>query len=258
MDNTNQSDQRFDRRGFLGTSAAALAGSAFLPCLNNPLFAAASPKGLPFKISLAEWSLHKSINGKKISNLDFPRVAKEEFGINAIEYVNQFFKTEVDDPKYMTELKQRCADLGVRSLLIMVDGEGKLGDPNEKKRMEAVENHRRWLRAAKELGCHSIRVNAGSQGSYEEQVKLAADGLSRLSEMATEFCQRCHRREPWRALIQWGLAGRGDPDRQYEELWDTARFRQLQGLKGRVVRSIQGGQRADALRQSGECQKSSF
>ena len=68
MDNTNQSDQRFDRRGFLGTSAAALAGSAFLPCLSNPLFAAASPKGLPFKISLAEWSLHKSINGKKISN----------------------------------------------------------------------------------------------------------------------------------------------------------------------------------------------
>ncbi|MDG2184946.1 MAG: sugar phosphate isomerase/epimerase [Mariniblastus sp.] len=189
MDNTNQSDQRFDRRGFLGASAAALAGSAFLPCLSNPLFAAASPKNLPFKISLAEWSLHKSINGKKISNLDFPRVAKEEFGINAIEYVNQFFKTEVDDPKYMTELKQRCSDQGVQSLLIMVDGEGRLGDPNEKKRMKAVENHRRWLRAAKELGCHSIRVNAGSQGSYEEQVKLAADGLSRLSEMATEFCQ---------------------------------------------------------------------
>jgi len=63
MDNTNQPDQQFDRRGFLGTSAAALAGSAFLPCLSNPLFAAASPKNLPFKISLAEWSLHKSING---------------------------------------------------------------------------------------------------------------------------------------------------------------------------------------------------
>ena len=140
-----------------------------------------------FKISLAEWSLHKTLFSKKMTNLDFPRVAKEEFGINAIEYVNQFFKKEVGDQKYIDELKKRCEDLGVKSVLIMVDGEGKLGDPDNKERMKSVDQHRRWLEAAKFLGCHSIRVNAASAGSYEEQVSLAADGLAKLSENAKEF-----------------------------------------------------------------------
>ena len=186
MDHPNQPTSRLDRRRFLSASAAALAGSAILPHLSSPLLCACEPKNVPFRISLAEWSLHRTLRSQKISNLDFPQVAKEEFGIDAIEYVNQFFKKEVDDPKYMKELKQRCVDHGVQSLLIMVDGEGKLGAPNDKKRAQAVENHRRWLRAAKELGCHSIRVNAGSSGSYEEQAKLAADGLAKLSELAAE------------------------------------------------------------------------
>ena len=186
MDHPNQPTSQLDRRRFLSASAAALAGSAILPHLSSPLLCACEPKNVPFRISLAEWSLHRTLRSQKISNLDFPQVAKEEFGIDAIEYVNQFFKKEVDDPKYMKELKQRCVDHGVQSLLIMVDGEGKLGAPNDKKRAQAVENHRRWLRAAKELGCHSIRVNAGSSGSYEEQAKLAADGLAKLSELAAE------------------------------------------------------------------------
>lgn len=142
-----------------------------------------------FKISIAEWSLHRTLRGKKITNLDFPKVAKEEFGIEAVEYVNQFFKTEVDDPKYMKELKQRCEDVGVKSLIIMVDGEGRLGDPDDKERMNSVDKHQRWLEAAKFLGCHSIRVNAASDGSlsYEEQNKLAVDGLSKLSEKGKAF-----------------------------------------------------------------------
>lgn len=66
----------------------------------------------------------------------------------------------------------------------MCDGEGDLGNPNDDARTKAVENHYRWVEAAKYLGCHSIRVNAKSAGSYEEQSKLAADGLRRLSEFA--------------------------------------------------------------------------
>lgn len=150
-----------------------------------PLFAAAAGEA-PFKISLAEWSLHRTLrdSSKGLTNLDFPRVTKEEFGIDAVEYVNQFFKDKAEDQKYLTELKTRCDDLGVKSLLIMCDGEGNLGDPDDAKRTKAVENHYRWVDAAKFLGCHSIRVNASSSGSYEEQMKLAADGLRRLSEYA--------------------------------------------------------------------------
>ncbi|QDT06459.1 Xylose isomerase-like TIM barrel [Rubripirellula lacrimiformis] len=172
------------RRQFLQTSAAA----AFAATLGLPRLRAAENEAgeMPFKISLAEWSLHRTLrdDSSKITNLDFARVAKQEFGIDGIEYVNQFFADKAKDTAYLTDMKDRASSEGVKSLLIMVDREGNLGDPNEKKRTEAVENHYKWVEAAKFLGCHSIRVNASSSGSFEEQQKLAADGLRRLSQFA--------------------------------------------------------------------------
>lgn len=168
------------RRGFLAAGAAAAA------CLSaSPLFAA--PADPPFRISLAEWSLHRSIFGGKVDHLDFAKIAKTEFGIDGVEYVNQFFKDKAKDEKYLGEMKKRAEDLGVKSLLIMVDGEGALGDADEAGRKRAVENHYKWADAAKFLGCHSIRVNAQSSGSYEEQQKRAADGLRKLSEYAAKL-----------------------------------------------------------------------
>ena len=117
-----------------------------------------------------------------MTNLDFPVVTRDRFGISAVEYVNSFFKDKARDEGYLSELKKRCDDSDVRSLLIMCDGEGRLGDPDGVARTKAVENHHRWVDAAKFLGCHSIRVNAASAGSYQEQVKLAADGLRSLTE----------------------------------------------------------------------------
>ncbi len=140
----------------------------------------------PFQISLAEWSLHRTLRSGKLDNLDFAKTAKHDFGIEAIEYVNQFFADKAEDAGYVKELKTRAADHGVRSLLIMVDGEGALGDADESQRTKAVENHYRWVTAAKSLGCHSIRVNAQSQGTYDEQLQRAADGLRRLAEFAAQ------------------------------------------------------------------------
>jgi hypothetical protein len=139
-----------------------------------------------FKISLAEWSLHRTLFDKKLDNLDFPAFAKSEFGIQAVEYVNQFFKDKAKDTEYLSELKKRAADEDVENVLIMIDGEGSLGDPDESRRKQAVENHYKWVEAAKFLGCHSIRVNAHSEGEYDEQMKLAADGLQRLSDFGFE------------------------------------------------------------------------
>lgn len=137
-----------------------------------------------FKISVAQWSFHRAIRSGKLDNLDFAKISKERFGIDAIEYVNQFFKDKAKNKAYLKQMKQRAADHGVKSLLIMVDGEGQLGNPDEKKRTVAVENHYRWVEAAKFLGCHAIRVNAASGGTYEEQMKRAADGLRRVSQFA--------------------------------------------------------------------------
>jgi L-ribulose-5-phosphate 3-epimerase len=167
------------RRSFLASSAAAAAATF----LARRSFAATAAK---FEISLAEWSLHKTLFGGKIDNLDFAATAKKEFGIEAVEYVNQFFKDKATDSKYLAELKKRADDIGVKTLLIMIDGEGNLGDPDEAKRKQAVENHYKWVEAAKSLGCHSIRVNAGSAGTYEEQLSRAADGLRALSEFGAK------------------------------------------------------------------------
>jgi len=170
------------RRRFLRTSTSAIAGLSLAPFA---LHAAEDKKSL-FQISLAEWSLNRAIFGKKLDHLDFAKTAKQEFGIDAVEYVNQFFKDKAKDQTYLTEMKKRCDDLGVKSLLIMCDGEGALGDPDEKKRKQAVENHYKWVEAAEFLGCHSIRVNAQSSGSYEEQLGRAADGLRQLTEFGAQ------------------------------------------------------------------------
>jgi len=139
-----------------------------------------------FQISLAQWSLHRTIRAGKIDNLDFAQTAMKDFGISAIEYVNQFFKDKAEDKVYLGDMKKRAADNGVKSLLIMIDGEGNLGDPDDKVRKTAVENHYKWVDAAQFLGCHSIRVNAFGEGSAEDVQKAAIDGLGSLSEHASK------------------------------------------------------------------------
>ena len=150
---------------------------------------------MDFEISLAQWSLHRSLYSGELDHLDFAKISKENFGIDAIEYVNSFFFEKAEDKSYLREMKNRADDYGVKSLLIMCDNEGGLGDPNNQKRQKAVENHYKWHEAAKYLGCHSIRVNAylteslhglevgdyTKTGSYENQVSLAADGLRKLT-----------------------------------------------------------------------------
>jgi len=152
--------------------SAALLASCQLPLLAT---------GKKFKISLAEWSLHRALFAKEIDHLDFPRVARS-FDLDAVEYVSTFFKDRITDSSYLAEMRARADAEGVQSLLIMCDGYGHLGSPDAKARRTAVENHFPLLDAARSLGCHSIRVNAASSGSFEEQQKLAADGLAQLAE----------------------------------------------------------------------------
>jgi sugar phosphate isomerase/epimerase len=169
-----------DRRDFLQQTAGLAAG------LGLAAAAQAADKQPPFLISLAQWSLHNALFGNKLDPLDFAKVAKDDYGIDAIEYVNQFYKGKAKDKEYTAQMKKRADDLGVKSVLIMCDGEGNLGDPDAKKRQQAVENHYKWVELAKYLGCHSIRVNAYSSGSEEEQMDRVAEGLRKLTEFGAD------------------------------------------------------------------------
>ena len=138
-----------------------------------------------FKISLAAWSLHNTFRTQWY-NFDLPRVCREDFGIDGLEFVNQFF----DLPNYssLKELKRRADHYGVNLLLIMVDNEGDMSHPDKKERMQAAINHRKWVDIAHFLGCHSIRCNLGhnDEGTPEERIERAAESFSSLLEYSEE------------------------------------------------------------------------
>ncbi|MFM7317847.1 MAG: sugar phosphate isomerase/epimerase family protein [bacterium] len=180
-------EKNFSRRqaGRLGLAAA------ISPMLGH-LALAADESGKPaagkigdFKISLAQWSLHKRLFADRSKttamNLDFPKMAKVEFGIDGVEYVNQFFKDKARDEAYLKELNKRAADHGVTNVLIMIDGEGDLSVEDATKRNQAVENHMKWVDAAAALGCHAIRINTGSNYSATK-TNPAAEACRKLAD----------------------------------------------------------------------------
>lgn len=179
-----------NRRDFLKKAAMASAALSF----GIPDFGFAMKKEDPlFKISLAQWSVNRLHFSGELDNLDFPAMTKKH-GIDAVEYVNQFFMDKAEDKSYLGEMKNRCESEGVTSVLIMCDGEGRLGARDEEERRQTVENHKKWVEAAKFLGCHSIRVNAYSDIDWSEDpetakevMNLVSDGLRNLCEFADDF-----------------------------------------------------------------------
>jgi len=156
-------------------------------------------------ISLAQWSLHKRFFGESIRKgreyfdqtnrsdapeslpgeadpADFPRIAREEFNIEAIELVNTFYLGKIDDHNYWERFRDQCIEHKVQPLIIMCDALGNLGDADPEKRTQTVKRHHKWVDLAKFLGCHSIRVNAGGEGSPAMLAQQAADGLRQLAE----------------------------------------------------------------------------
>lgn len=168
-----------DRRDFLTTTLLGAAPWLANGCSREPLF----------RISLAQWSLHRALESGDIDHLDIAKIARDDFALDAVEYVNVFFFERARDQGYLRQMKSRADDVGVRSLLIMCDREGDLGHPETSRREEAVSNHHKWAEAASFLECHSIRVNARSDPTldFAEQQELAADGLRRLCELADPY-----------------------------------------------------------------------
>jgi L-ribulose-5-phosphate 3-epimerase len=174
------------RREFLRHTAAAAAGAGLLGACGVPRAASASnpaaaaARDLLFRISLAQWSLHRTIRAGQLDPLDFAPAARQ-YGFEAVEYVNQFFMDRATDRAYLAELARVADGEGVRSVLIMIDGEGRIGDPDAARRTRAVEGHLKWIDAAASLGCHAVRVNAhGGPGTWLEQLGYTADGYSRI------------------------------------------------------------------------------
>ncbi len=169
-----------DRRDFIGR---ALAGSMGLLASHDLLagqyFKGMDPKKL--NISLAQWSLHRALEKGEIKAEDFAGITRDRYQIEAVEYVNAFYEEHCNDEKFWTQMNARARDAGVKNLLIMVDNEGQLGDPQESERKKAVENHYKWVDAARIMNCHSIRVNAFGTGDRQSLKYALTDGLGHLA-----------------------------------------------------------------------------
>lgn len=141
----------------------------------------------PFMISLAERSIQRALQSRRVEHVDFPRVARQECGIEAIEVAASFFSDHVRERQSLAEFRRRAEDVSVRILLVMVDSEEPLCQADSAKRKAVVEAHFKWVEAAKHLGCHSIRVSLGTTGTSapQEQMARAVDGLRQLAEFAT-------------------------------------------------------------------------
>jgi len=189
-----------NRRQFLKTSAIAATSTLFLKKLFASSYLAnnfdkqPSLDQLSFEISLAEFSFAGELMSGKMTNMEFPARAKNEFDINVLEYVSGFFNNKHTDQAYLKELKQRCDDLGMKNHMIMIDG-ANIADLDATKRKQAVESHYAWVDAAKFLGCDKIRVNLGdtmkavngeTDDPAEEAAKAAADGYHQLLEYAAK------------------------------------------------------------------------
>ena len=139
-----------------------------------------------FKLSLAQWSLHRTFNEEGVDPFKFAEMAKEA-GFEGLEYVNHIYAKQIDELGFdnvIDSLKILSEKQDMRNVLIMVDGEGDLADPDEEVRNQAVENHKKWIDAAQELGCHSIRVNTFGTNDPELWVPAVVDGLKKLSTYA--------------------------------------------------------------------------
>ncbi len=136
------------------------------------------------KLSLAQWSLHRQFNEGNLDPIDFANIAIQTYGIEAVEYVNQFYIKSANNEKFWINMNRRAVNADVANLLIMVDNEGDLGVANKNERKKSVENHYKWVNAAKLMNCHSIRVNAFGDADKQVYKNSIMESMSQLADYA--------------------------------------------------------------------------
>lgn len=181
MKNTQK---QYSRRSFVEKTVLLGAAGLAAPGLLSQSKATPTRHMTKDDISLAQWALVQEIRDGKWKNLDFPRIAREDFGLNGIEFVNTLF--EVPTVSYLNQLKKNADTHGVTMVLIMVDSEGDGCEPTPELRKQFVINHKKWIDIAHYLCCHAIRTNCrGPEGvNKDEGLKWAAESYNMLLEYA--------------------------------------------------------------------------
>jgi len=174
------------RRSFIEKSAFLGMTGFIAPVLDTGFKASATPRMIYDDISLAQWALVQEIRDGKWKTLDFPKVAREDFGLNGIEFVNTLF--EVPHVNYLNQLKKNADEHDVKMVLIMVDAEGDGCEPTKELRKQFVINHKKWIDIAHYLGCVAIRTNCRGPKDVDknEALKWAVESYNMLLEYSVK------------------------------------------------------------------------
>lgn len=151
-----------------------------------------------FKISLAQWSVHRMIRKQGMDPYAFASKARE-WGFEGVEYVSQLYMTKKESmggegfntrmDSMVSQLKAEASSNDMKSLVMMMDLVDEIGDlawSDESKRTRAVEAHYPWVDATSSIGCHSIRVNLFGEKDPLIWKAAATEALAKLGDYASQ------------------------------------------------------------------------
>ena len=143
-----------------------------------------------FELSLAQWSFNKSFREGGISPYDFAKRASD-LGFTGLEYVNQLYPDVMESEdkdaaiqEFVEKNNALAAQYKMKNVLIMIDSEGDLSSSNLQERLNAIENHKKWISAAHKMGCSAVRLNLNGENEVEQWMKNSIESLNALSAFA--------------------------------------------------------------------------
>ena len=146
-------------------------------------------------IGLQMYSFAPLIMQGKFDLLGFPDLVKNTYGINGAEYWSIPFMGRENDRDFLNDLKRRSDDNGVDNLIILVDdidiktmqSGPSLASSNKNDRDTAIDYHKKWVDVAKNIGCHSIRINLRSEEENDQKIlENSSESISKLIEFSKQ------------------------------------------------------------------------
>ena len=138
-------------------------------------------------IGLAGWSINKRFRREEnpLQLLDYPQLARDEWGFGAVELNNIFMASHDDD--YLDQLKRRAEEANVALWGMAVDRTGSLCDEDEEERKANIAKCAEYLSIGKRLGLTYLRFNTGGDiEPTEAQIARCADSFSQLAKLGEE------------------------------------------------------------------------
>ena len=136
-------------------------------------------EALKMRFALSSWSMRSHIN-QEFSLIEFPRVARERLGFDAVELCSMHFQNT--DINYLDQIKKNLA-LQKMGFVNMPIDTGNISQSDPTKRQFDLERIYNWMAVAAYLGAEAVRVNTGVPEDGWD-MSITVDSYRKLVEKA--------------------------------------------------------------------------